>query len=253
MHDLVLLPGTLCDHRLFESQTASLSEVARCVVGDVSLDDSIEAMARRVLRNAPGSFALAGLSLGGIVALEVMRLAPERVERLALLDTNHTAPTRAQRDEWSLLDHMARSGDFDRITPERLLPNLLWHRNDPIRTGLVVDMAATIGPAGFLRQNAAQFTRRDQTDLLRTIPCPTLVLCGREELVCPVELHREMASLIPDAELVVVPEAGHLATLDNPDHVNRALVRWLDPAARRHGDTASEQSPLHDRGATPVP
>lgn len=248
MGDLVLLPGTLCDDRLFESQVAALSSDVRCTVGDLTRDDSIAAMAQRVLATAPDTFNLAGLSLGGIVALEVIRLAPERVERLALLDTNHKAPTPEQRVEWSRFDHMARTGEFDRITAELLLPSLIWNQDDPRLTALVVDMARAIGPAAFIRQNAAQFTRRDQSDLLAGIDCPTLVLCGAEERVCPVELHREIARSIPESELVVVAEAGHLSTLDNPAGVTDALAHWLDrPVTRR---PPSAHSHLPGRGSS---
>lgn len=226
MIDLVLLPGTLCDGRLFAAQTDALAEVARVHIGNLTRSSSIAGMAAEVLSAAPSRFALAGLSLGGIVAMEIMRQAPERVERLALLDTTHRLPRPDQVARWEMFDQLTRRGEFDAITPQYLIDGLL-HRHTPDAVELVVDMARKVGPEAFLRQNAAQPTRSDNRGVLASITCPTLVLCGAEDQICPVEVHVELAQLIPGSHLVVVPNAGHLSPLDAPEAVTQALAGWL--------------------------
>ncbi len=238
MRSLVLLPGTLCDARVFGPQIEVLADDIAIVVGDVARDVTIEAMARRVLASAPDRFDLAGLSLGGIVALEVIRQAPHRVTRLALLDTNHRRPTSEQIEQWGRFDGMTRCGAFDGI-PQLLLPRLTIRPEDDATRTLIVDMARSVGSEGFLLQNAALPLRPDAASVLGQIQVPTLVLCGAADEVCPVAVHEEMAAAIPDAELVVVPAAGHLATLDNPDAVSAALRQWL---ARPIGATTRKAS-----------
>lgn len=226
MTELVLLPGTLCDERLFAHQVQNLADIATPRIGDLTTADSITGMAEAVLADAPPKFALAGLSLGGIVAMEIMRIAPERVSRLALLDTNHLPPTDAQLDTWEQFDDLVAAGRFEEITTVHLLDALV-HNHAPQIDELIIDMAASIGAGGFSRQNRAQPGRPDNRHVLPQISCPTLVLCGAEERVCPVELHAQMAAVIPGAELVVVPDAGHLSTLDQPQLVTAALRAWL--------------------------
>ncbi|MDK1018695.1 MAG: alpha/beta hydrolase [Actinomycetota bacterium] len=227
MTSLLLLPGTLCDERLFSHQVEQLSALADVRVGDLTTADTIEGMAESVLDAAPEKFALGGLSLGGIVALEVVRVAPQRVTHLALLDTNHTPPTKAQVATWTVFEQMTLDGDFDRITPERLAPILIHRQEDRRLRQLVLDMAAAIGPEAFLRQNHANSHRPDNSGVLGQIECPTLVLCGAEDAVCPVVLHEEIAARISGAELAIVPAAGHLSTIDAPEAVTAALRSWL--------------------------
>lgn len=225
-----MLPGTLCDDRLFAPQVAALEESYDVAVGDLTRDDTIAGMAKTVLASSPERFSLAGLSLGGIVALEMIRQEPHRIDRLALLDTNPGAHTEAQTRTWDEFEQMVHDGRFEEITRDRLLDELV-HTADPRTRELVVDMARAIGPEAFLRQNAAQPTRRDSTELLASITCPTLVMCGAHEQICPVEMHVAMAAAIPHADLVVLHDAGHLATLDNPDGATAALQMWLQRPA----------------------
>lgn len=225
---LLLLPGLLCDGALWEPQAHQLGDVADIRVADLTRDETMTAMAMRALDSAPGEFALAGLSMGGYVALEIMRQARDRVTRLALLDTSaradHPDQTRRRLD---LMD-LSRRGRFKGVTP-RLLPLLIHpaRMGDAALTGTVTAMAEGVGMDAFLRQQTAIMNRDDSLPLLPSIACPTLVLCGREDALTPLDLHREMAALIPGARLVVVEGCGHLSTLERPDVVNAAMREWL--------------------------
>ena len=225
---LVLLPGLLCDWALWRHQTETLGDAASFTIGDFTDDDSIEAMARSVLIEAPETFALAGLSMGGYVALEIMRQAPERVTRLALLDTSARADTPEKTERRGGLIELARMGEFKGVTP-RLLPLLIHpdRLDDKELTGAVMAMAARTGKEAFLRQQNATLKRIDSRPHLSAIRCPTLVLCGRQDAVTPLEAHQEMADAIPRAGLVVVEDCGHLAPLEQPHAVSAALSYWL--------------------------
>ncbi|MCH8983497.1 MAG: alpha/beta fold hydrolase [Acidobacteria bacterium] len=231
MTELILLPGTLCDERLFAHQIEHLADVASVEVGDITTADTITGMATAVLDRAPPRFALAGFSLGGIVAIEIMRIASERISKLALLDTNHNPPTVSQVTSWELFEELTRTGRFEDVTRRYLLDTLL-HDRTPESIALVLDMAAGVGPESFLIQNAAQLTRPDNRPVLPTISASTLVLCGREERVCPVSVHEALAAAIPGARLVVIPGAGHLSTIDQPELVTQAMRSWLAASAQ---------------------
>jgi pimeloyl-ACP methyl ester carboxylesterase len=225
---LVLLPGTLLDAELFGHQIAHLADVADIIVGDLANDDSIAGMARTVLAAAPQRFALAGLSLGGIVAFEIMRRAPERVSRLALLDTNPLPPRPEQLAAWAELGGLAEAGRLDQVV-DRLLPGLLrpgWHADG--RTERAVRaMADRVGAAAYGRQLRALASRADSRPILGTLAYPTLLLVGRQDALTPVALHAEMAVAIPSAALVIVEQCGHLSPLEQPQAVTAALRYWL--------------------------
>jgi pimeloyl-ACP methyl ester carboxylesterase len=225
---LFLLPGLLLDEALWAPQLAALADVADMTVADLTPYDSMAAMAQSVLDKAPQSFALAGLSMGGYAAFELMRQAPERVTRLALLDTSARPDTPEQtRDRRSLIN-MCEKGEFKGVTP-RLLPRWIHPSriNDKALTETVMSMTARVGRDAFIREQTAIMGRPDSRPGLSRIHCPTLVLCGHEDLATPVEVHREMATDIPNARLVVVPECGHLSPLERPEAVNAALRTWL--------------------------
>jgi len=225
---LALCPGLLLDERLWQHQVPALADLADIRVPDFTSQDSGEAMAASVLASMPERFALAGLSMGGYVALEVVRQAPERVTRLALLDTRARLDTPEEAARRRGLMELARKGSFKGVTP-KLLPLLLHPRNLEIAalTGLVMDMAARVGRESFLRQETAILNRADYLPLLPTIAQPTLVLCGRQDALTPLAFHEELAAGIPGARLVVIEEAGHLSPLEQPEAVTRALRRWL--------------------------
>lgn len=225
---LVLLPGLLCDAALWHGQVAGLASVADSWVADLTHDDSLVAMARRVLQAAPPEFALAGLSMGGYCAFEVIRQAPERVRRLALLDTGARADTPEQTSRRRGLIELAEKGKFKGVTP-RLLP-LFVHRdrlNDKTLTDAVTAMAERVGRDAFLRQQKAIIGRVDSRASLANIRCPTLVLCGREDVLTPPALAEEIAAGIPGARLDLIDRCGHLSTMERPEAVTAELRQWL--------------------------
>jgi len=228
MPHLILLPGLLTDARLYAHQTTALADIADITVADLSRDDSIGALAERVLGSAPPRFALAGLSMGGYVAMEIMRRAPERVERLALLDTTARADTPEQVERRDAGIALARDGHFDRIMPA-LLPMLVHpdHLPLPLVGGLAIEMAASLGAEAFIRQQIAIRARIDSRPSLAAIACPTLVLVGAQDQLTPPDRAAEMAEAIGSAKLVTVEHCGHLSTIEQPEAVSSALRSWL--------------------------
>lgn len=225
---LILLPGLLCDARLWAHQSRGLTDLAQPIVPDLTGHDTVFALARHVLATAPDRFALASLSMGGYVAQEIMRQAPERVTRLALFDTSARADSAEQSERRRGLIRLAEKGKFKGVTP-RLLPLLIHpdRLHDFDLTTEVMAMAEAVGQAAFLRQQRAIMARPDGRADLAVIRVPTLVLCGRQDALTPVDLHMEMAASIASARLVVVERCGHLATLERPDEVTAAMRRWL--------------------------
>lgn len=226
---LVLIPGLACTARLFEPQIEALSTDRAIVVADHMRDDSIPEIAGRILREAPGRFALAGLSMGGYIAMEVMRQAPERVERLALLDTSARPDTPEASQDRRRLIALAEAGRFDEIH-SALWPRLVHpdHRSDRALQDIVIGMMRDTGAEAYMRQQRAIMARPDSRPSLSGIEIPTLVLVGEGDAITPPAIAREMADLIEWASLVVVPEAGHLSTLEQPERVIQAMQLWLD-------------------------
>ena len=226
--NLLLLPGLLCDPRLWAAQAEGLSDIADVTIADMTKDNSIAGMVRRALNEAPDRFALAGLSMGGYAALEAMRQAPGRVERLALLDTGARADTPEQTTRRKDLISLANRGEFKAVSP-RLLP-LFIHEDRLSDTALVAEIAAmadAVGKEAFLRQQQAIMGRPDSRPGLGAIECPTVVVCGREDRLTPLELSEEIVSLIPHATLEIVENCGHLSTMERPAEVNAILRAWL--------------------------
>jgi pimeloyl-ACP methyl ester carboxylesterase len=230
---LLLLPGLLNDAALWRHQTETLDDIADIAVADLTGHDQLGPMARAILADAPETFALAGLSMGGYLAFEIMRQAPDRVERLALLDTSARADTHEQTRRRRDLIDLARRGDFKGVT-QRLVPMLVHpeRADDAELTGALMEMAERVGREAFLRQEAAIMTRPDSRHDLSLIHCPTLVLCGRQDALTPPEIHAEMASAIPQAVLVVIEDSGHLSPLERPRAVSAVLRYWLQVPSR---------------------
>jgi pimeloyl-ACP methyl ester carboxylesterase len=225
---IVLVAGLNCSARLYAAQIPPLWQFGPVIVADHRRDDSMAAMARRILAAAPPRFALAGLSMGGYIAFEILRQAPGRVAKLALLDTGARAETPERTQQRKPLIALAQSGRFAEIFDSQY-PTLV-HRsrqNDAALMAAVRTMNEETGPQAYLRQQAAIMGRPDSRGGLAAIACPTLVLVGDSDEPTPPELGREMANAIPGAKLVVVPECGHLSTLERPEAVNKALVEWM--------------------------
>jgi len=226
---LVLLPGMMCDARLFGPQIEAFSHERAVMVAPLGNHETVAALAAEVLDIAPPTFALAGLSMGGIVAMEVFRQAPKRVSRLALLDTNPKAETDkiAQFREPQIAK--VRAGQLRAVMRDEMKPNYL---TDGPNMGKILDlcmaMAETLGPDVFVRQSRALQTRPDQQETLRAVKVPTLILCGENDSLCPLHRHELMHELIPHSTLAVIKDAGHLPTLEQPDLTNEALAKWLN-------------------------
>lgn len=223
---LVLVPGLRCDAYLWQAVIARLETTAP-VVADVSLDNSVARMASRILAAAPPRFALAGLSMGGYVALEIIRQAPDRITHLALLDTNARPDSEEKKAARRAEMELVRQGKAALVS--RLgLPNLLAPANldGPIAEA-VHEMTIRVADAIYLRQQEAIMARPDSRPFLKQIGVPTLVGVGAEDKLIPPALSEEMAAAIPDAELVVFPNAGHIPTLEAPDAVASAMKAWL--------------------------
>ena len=226
---LVLVPGLLCDAQLWRAQVEYLSEVAELWVADHTRSATMAQVARDVLTDAPfEDFALAGLSMGGYVSLEIMRQAPQRVRKLALLDTAARADTPEQTKRRHDFIDLANRGKFMGIT-ETLMP-LLVHPSrlaDTALTDAIKLMAKNVGKEGFIRQQRAIMSRADSRPLLAAISCPTLVLCGRQDQLTPLDRHEEMAAGIKGSKLEVLEDCGHMSSMEKPAEVNRALRQWL--------------------------
>ncbi|WP_431856365.1 alpha/beta fold hydrolase [Azospirillum sp.] len=225
---LILLPGMPLDAALWTHQTDHLAEVAEVRVGDLTAHDSMADLARAVLAAAPRRFALAGLSMGGYLAFEILRQAPERVTKLALLDTSARADTPEQTANRRQAVELARQGKYRQVIAGNL-PRLLHpaHAEDRTLVESVYAQAERIGADAYVRQQTAIMNRSDSRPGLSAIRCPTLVLCGRQDAITPPEVHVEMADAIPGARFVPVEDAGHLAPMERPQAVTALLREWL--------------------------
>ena len=229
MTPLVLLPGMMCDERLFASQINELSKRREVHFAKITDHETISELASDVLNNAPPVFALAGLSMGGIVAMEIISQAPERVERLALLDTNPLAELPDVLKRRGPQIDAIKNGQLKEIIRDEMKPNYLF---DGVRKTeilkLCMDMALDIGPDAFIRQSIALRDRVDQKNTLGSYKRPALVLCGRHDVLCPLERHELMHTLLENSKLEIIEDAGHLPTLEQPKITTMALASWLE-------------------------
>lgn len=228
MTPTLLIPGLICTPELFAAQIPALWPHGPVTVACTLEGDSITDIAAAILRDAPARFALGGLSMGGYIALEILRQAPDRVMKLALLDTSARADTPEQTEKRLGLIRRANEGGYDGVMAD-ILPNLLHpeHRNDAALIGVMTRMGHVVGANGFARQQGAIIGRIDSRPSLSAINVPTLVLVGDQDGVTPPEHAREMADTIPGAHLAIVPDAGHISTLEQPEAVTSALLEWL--------------------------
>ena len=225
---VVLVPGLTCSARLYAEQIPALWRFGPVIVADHTRDDSMASIARRILAGAPPRFALAGLSMGGYIAFEIMRQAPQRVARLALLDTGARAETPEQTERRKVVIALAKSGRYAEV-PDIAFP-IYVHRNrlnDADLKRTVRMMAEETGVDAFLRQQQAIMSRPDSRPGFSSIKCLTLVLVGDGDEATPPELAREFAGAITGARLVMIADCGHLSTLEQPEKVTAALVDWM--------------------------
>ena len=226
---IVLIPGLLDSARLYAEQIPALWRLGPVMMADHTRDDSMAGIARRVLESAPRHFALAGLSMGGYVAFEIVRQAPERVARLALLDTTARPDTPEQSAARRAQMALAAEGRLGEVL-DASFPHLVHRsRRSDVALRRVLDvMAEEVGAAAFIRQQQANMGRVDSRPLLNDIRVPTLVLVGEGDELTPPDRAAEMARAIPGAREVRVPDCGHLSSLEQPHEVTRALLAWLE-------------------------
>ena len=226
---LILVPGVLCDADLYRDQVPALAAHADVsITMEQTRHDTLPAIARAILDAAPPRFALCGLSMGGIIAFEIMRQRPDRVSRLALLDTNARDILADERKVREGRMRLVVNGHVDvmiGLQLSRFIP--LTRLGDEALVDRVLKMIRRVGAATYLRQERALLQRVDSRPLLGAIACPTLVLCGREDAATPLALSQEIAAAIPGAKLEIVEDCGHLSTMEQPAAVSAALQRWL--------------------------
>ena len=225
---LVLLPGMMCDDRLFYPQIEAFSSSRSLIVMSLKGKRTITEIAKKVLEGAPTRFALAGISMGGIVAMEIMRQAPERVTRLALLDTNPLAEPPEKTAQRKSQIARVMDGGLRSVMRDEMKPNYLSQSNKKHNIlKLCMDMAEALGPKVFQDQSVALQYRPDQCETLKSVNVPSLVLCGSDDQLCPISRHILMRDLINGSRLEIIPNAGHLPTLEQPELTNRKLEEWL--------------------------
>ena len=227
MTPLVLIPGMMCDARMWGNIPAALAP-RRIYHALPMRGESMSDMAAAILLEAPRHFALAGLSMGGIVAMEIVRQAPDRVERLALLDTNPLAEAPKVQARRAPQIARAMAGGLEAVIRDEMKPNYLADPDDTVTLDLCMDMARALGPEVFQSQSLALRDRPDQCGTLASFTGPALVLMGEQDSPCPRDRHELMHRLMPQSTFVIVPDAGHLPPLEQPAATINALKTWLD-------------------------
>ncbi len=228
MTPIVLVPGLLCSAEVFTPQVAALWPYGPVTMASTLTGDDVTQMAANILAASPERFALAGISMGGYVAMEIMRQAPERVTRLALMDTQAGADAPEQSRYRRALVEKARTGDFETVATDALMS--LMHparQNDAALRVISSRMALAVGMDSFARQVEAIIARPDSRPGLRAIEVPVLALVGAQDALTPPAKSQEIADAIPGAKLVVIQDSGHCTTMEQPEAVNRALVQWI--------------------------
>jgi pimeloyl-ACP methyl ester carboxylesterase len=225
---LVLIPGLLCTEALWRPQIDHLSDVAKAWVPTTSRHNNIPQTAKDILAAAPAEFAMAGLSMGGYIAFEILRQEPKRVRKLALLDTNARADLPEQAANRRAAMTRAEDGDFRGVVDD-LIPILIHpdRVTDAALTRVIHQMAEEVGVDGYVRQQTAIIGRPDNRPFLSSIECPTTVIVGRQDALTPPKVAQEIADGVPNAEIAIIEDCGHLSTLEQPDSVNAQLRRWL--------------------------
>lgn len=225
---LVFIPGLACTGALFADQIAALAGSREVTIGDHMQHDTMPEIAAHILATAPDRFCLAGLSMGGYISLEIMRQAPERVERLALLDTSARADTVEKIEQRNDALRLAAAGKFMAVCHSTLDLSIAASRHgDAALKTAIIEMATDTGADVWAQQIRAIIGRKNSVPLLKEITCPTLVVVGDEDQLTPPEWAVEMADGIAGARLEVIADCGHMSSMERPDVVNGLLRDWL--------------------------
>ena len=223
-----MVPGMMCDERIFSPQIEELSQNLEVTIADISNFSSVSELASDVLKKAPKSFSLLGHSMGGIVAMEIYSQEPKRIEKLILMDTN----PKAELDEVKLKREPqikeVNKGKLLEVMRDEMKPNYLAEsENKRSVLNVCMDMALTLGPDVFINQSRALQSRLDQQNTIKSIKIPVLIMCGSEDKLCPVERHEMMHNMISDSDLIIINNAGHMPTLEQPRETTEVIKEWL--------------------------
>ena len=223
-----MVPGMMCDERIFSPQIEELSQNLAVTIADISNFSSVSELASDVLKKAPKSFSLLGHSMGGIVAMEIYSQEPKRIEKLILMDTN----PKAELDEVKLKREPqikeVNKGKLLEVMRDEMKPNYLAEsENKRSVLNVCMDMALTLGPDVFINQSRALQSRLDQQNTIQSIKIPVLIMCGSEDKLCPVERHEMMHNMISDSDLIIINNAGHMPTLEQPRETTEVIKEWL--------------------------
>ena len=223
-----MVPGMMCDERIFSPQIEELSQNLEVTIADISNFSSVSELASDVLKKTPKSFSLLGHSMGGIVAMEIYSQEPNRIEKLILMDTN----PKAELDEVKLKREPqireVNKGKLLEVMRDEMKPNYLAEsENKRSVLNVCMDMALTLGPDVFINQSRALQSRLDQQNTIQSIKIPVLIMCGSEDKLCPVERHEMMHNMISDSDLKIINNAGHMPTLEQPRETTEVIKEWL--------------------------
>ena len=228
MTPLVMIPGMMCDERIFAPQIEELVSTRSVHVADISKHDNIADLAADVLSYAPPKFCLVGHSMGGIVAMEICAQDPKRIEKLVLIDTNPLAELEEVKLKREPQISDALSGKLINVIRDEMKPNYLASsENQDIILNICMEMALSLGPKVFINQSRALQTRADQQSNIQSINIPVLIMCGSEDKLCTVERHEMMHNMISNSELKIINNAGHMPTLEQPSETTEVLKEWL--------------------------
>ena len=227
-YPLVFIPGMMCDSRLFQPQINEFSKQYMVCVTPASASNSIENISFEILRYLPTKFVLIGLSMGGILAMEIIRKVPERVMKIVLMDTNYKSETSEIKSRRLPQIQLVNEGLLEDVMCQQIKNNYLRKdkQNQEI-FDLCLSMANGLGKEIFINQSTALANRKDYKSTLKNIKIPSLIICGEYDRLCPIKVHMEMESLIENSTLEIIPDAAHLPTLEQPAYLNKILCEWL--------------------------
>ena len=228
MKSLVMIPGMMCDERIFSPQINSLSDEMELTIADISSFSSVVDLASDVLKKAPRKFSLLGHSMGGIVAMEMYSQEPNRIEKLILMDTNPNSELEEVKSKREPQIKDVTEGRLLNVMRDEMKPNYLAKsKNQSSVLNVCMDMALSLGPDVFINQSRALQTRADQQSNIQSINIPVLIICGSEDKLCTVERHEMMHNMINNSELKIINNAGHMPTLEQPSETTEILKEWL--------------------------